>query len=200
MPEYFSVYSLIERSRYRVDMNQRTLPFLSGQETQSLIAEKHSSRTGVGYAPKVDATPSDMSTVYTVMKKCTDMLHVMYLVSHLQCKQLTNSCIVKQSKLCDIYQNNSTTTLCDLVAFTCLQSCFISSIGQLWGDGGLCDILIGSGVYASINVDQMLSGKQYKRAVHGLILMYEAQMRFRWYEKDDHMDGFLPQFWQNLID
>ena len=48
------------------------------------------------------------------------------------------------------------------------QFCFISSIGQLWGDGGLRDILIDSGVNASATVDQMLSGKQYKRAVCGL--------------------------------
>ena len=58
-----------------------------------------------------------------------------------------------------------------------------------------------------VNVEQMLSGKEYKRAVRGLILMYEALMRcymrsffFKWYEKDDHMDGFSPQFWQHLID
>ena len=49
------------------------------------------------------------------------------------------------------------------------QCCFISSIGQLWGDVGLRDILIDSGVYVSASVDQMLSGKQYKRAVRGLI-------------------------------
>ena len=45
---------------------------------------------------------------------------------------------------------------------------------QLWGDGSLRDIIIDSGVYASATVDQMLSGKQYKRAVRGLILMYET--------------------------
>ena len=86
------------------------------------------------------------------------------------------------------------------------QSCFILSIGQLWGDGGLRDILIVACVYASATVDQMMSGKQYKCAVRGLILIYEALMRcymrslFKWYEKDDHMDVFSPQFLQHLID
>ena len=85
------------------------------------------------------------------------------------------------------------------------ESCFISSIGPLCGVGGLRDILIDSGVYASVTVDQNVVWK-YKRAVRGLILMYEALMRcsmrsfFKWHEKDDHMDGFLPQFWQHLID
>jgi hypothetical protein len=38
-------------------------------------------------------------------------------------------------------------------------TCFITSIGKLWGDGGLADLLVGSGVYAACTVEQMLSGK-----------------------------------------
>ena len=57
------------------------------------------------------------------------------------------------------------------------QCCFISSNGQLWGNVGLRDILIDSGVYESATVDQIMSGKQYKRAVCRLIsMMYEAVM------------------------
>ena len=44
--------------------------------------------------------------------------------------------------------------------------------GQLWGDVGLRDTLVDFGVYASDTVDQMLSGKQYKRAVRGLIYIF----------------------------
>ena len=45
---------------------------------------------------------------------------------------------------------------------------------QLWGDVGLRDILIDSGVYESATV---MSGKHYKLAVCGLIsMMYEALM------------------------
>ena len=39
---------------------------------------------------------------------------------------------------------------------------------QVWSDVGLRDILIDSGVYESATV---MSGKQYKRAVCGLISM-----------------------------
>ncbi|CAG2205634.1 unnamed protein product [Mytilus edulis] len=53
-------------------------------------------------------------------------------------------------------------------------SCFISSIGKIWGDGGLRDLLVDSGVYAAATVDQMLSGKQFNRAVRGLTLLYET--------------------------
>lgn len=39
-------------------------------------------------------------------------------------------------------------------------SCFIASIGKLWGDAGLSDLLIDTSVYASATTDQMLAGKQ----------------------------------------
>ncbi|VDI10623.1 Hypothetical predicted protein [Mytilus galloprovincialis] len=45
---------------------------------------------------------------------------------------------------------------------------------KIWGDGGLRDLLVDSGVYAAATVDQMLSGKQFNRAVRGLTLLYET--------------------------
>ncbi|CAC5364653.1 unnamed protein product [Mytilus coruscus] len=55
-------------------------------------------------------------------------------------------------------------------------ACFIASIGKLWGDGGLPVLLVDSGVYAACTVEQMLSGKQFNRAVRALTLTYEAMM------------------------
>lgn len=55
-------------------------------------------------------------------------------------------------------------------------SCFIVSIDKLWADGGLRDLMVDFGVYTGCTVDQMLSGKQFNRAVQGLILVYEALM------------------------
>ena len=56
---------------------------------------------------------------------------------------------------------------------------FISVIEMLTcGGGGLRDILFDSDVYVCASVDQMLSGKQYKRAVRELTLVYEAMMGY----------------------
>ena len=60
------------------------------------------------------------------------------------------------------------------------------------GDGGLCDILIDSDVYAYASIDQMLSRKQYNRAVRGLTYVYEAMLKylglivsyFKWWEQN----------------
>jgi hypothetical protein len=64
---------------------------------------------------------------------------------------------------------------------------FIASVGKLWGDCGLKDILVDSSVYAAGTVDQMMCGKQFNRAVRALILVYEALRSlwlsafFQWY-------------------
>jgi hypothetical protein len=55
--------------------------------------------------------------------------------------------------------------------------CFISSIGKILADGGLTDLLVESGVYAANTAEQMLSGKQFHRAVRGLTLCFEALLQ-----------------------
>jgi hypothetical protein len=47
-----------------------------------------------------------------------------------------------------------------------------SAIGKLWSDGGLRDMLVDSEVYAGCTVDQMLTGKQFNRAVRDLTIEY----------------------------
>jgi hypothetical protein len=53
-------------------------------------------------------------------------------------------------------------------------SCFFSSIGKLWADGGLRDLLVDSGVYAGNTAELMLVGKEFKMAVRGFTLVFEA--------------------------
>jgi hypothetical protein len=64
--------------------------------------------------------------------------------------------------------------LLDLLLGFHTLSRFIASIGKLWGDCGLKEILVDSSVYAAGTVDQMMCGKQFNRAVRALILEYEA--------------------------
>jgi hypothetical protein len=52
----------------------------------------------------------------------------------------------------------------------------IASIGKLFGDGGLQEILSTSGVFATSSAVQMLQRKHYARAIRGLKIAYEAMM------------------------
>jgi hypothetical protein len=48
-------------------------------------------------------------------------------------------------------------------------SCFLSSIGKLWADGGLRDLLVDSGVYDENTAELMLVGKEFNKDVWGFI-------------------------------
>ena len=75
----------------------------------------------------------------------------------------------------------------------------------MWGDGGLSDRLVESGVYASCTVEQMLSGKQFNRAVRSLTLAYEATMSlwlssfFDWCQTNDHFLNIPDDIWHYLL-
>ena len=47
-------------------------------------------------------------------------------------------------------------------------------MGNIWGDAGLRDLLVDSGVYAAGTVELFLQGKEYNRAVTAFIYAYEA--------------------------
>jgi hypothetical protein len=55
------------------------------------------------------------------------------------------------------------------------MSCFVASIGKLWGDGGLKDLLIESSVYAAGSVEQMKNGKQFKIHHHPKVYQLTQQ-------------------------
>ncbi|KAG0712285.1 hypothetical protein GWK47_018839 [Chionoecetes opilio] len=57
---------------------------------------------------------------------------------------------------------------------------FMSSIGKMFGDAGLRDVAVESGVIAEGSINRVLEGKQYNRAVRLHKLMYEALMRIIW--------------------
>ena len=45
------------------------------------------------------------------------------------------------------------------------MSCFLSSIGKHWADGGLRELLVDSGVYAGYTAELMLVGIEINRDV-----------------------------------
>ena len=55
-----------------------------------------------------------------------------------------------------------------------LTMAFIASIGKLFSDGGLHNMLTVYEVYADASVSLMLQGKQYARGIRGIILVHEA--------------------------
>lgn len=131
-------------------------------------------KTTVSYLPFIDEKPCDLRTVYTVLKRgsevaksCGQDYHV-----HTFDKQL-------YADAQDVILNHKEelkNAIVRLGGFHALCT-MIACIGKLWGDGGLLAILVDSGVYAHNSAEHMLEGKQFHRSVRALIIVYEALMK-----------------------
>lgn len=167
----------------------------------STISDFRPSYAIVAYAPIVDVKPSDMTTVYMTMKKCLEMSASVGQENAIQTFDQQLYAVAQQVKwaMPNTFENH----IIRLGGFHAL-SCFISAIGKLWSDGGLHDMLVDSGAYAGCTVDQMLTGKQFNRAVRGLTIVYEALMSlglcffFRWCQSNGHFDKIPMDFWISL--
>ena len=56
---------------------------------------------------------------------------------------------------------------------------YLSSLGRIWGDAGLRDLPVDSGVYAAGTAELFLQGKEYNRAVKAYIYVYETLSQVR---------------------
>ena len=151
------------------------IPFWSG--FCSTLSDDRSEYSVTSYPPVVDSKPSDMNTVFTTMKKCLDMCKAIGQEHAIQTFDQQLYAIAQQVKWS--LPNTFDTHILRIGGFHTL-SCFIASVGKLCGDGGLRDLLVDSSVYAAATVDQMLSGKQFNRAVRGLMLAYEGICSLWW--------------------
>lgn len=137
-------------------------------------SHKHPEYTAVSYAPVIEAKPSDMATVFTTMVRCKDMTNALGQTHAIQTFDQQLYAVAQQVKwsMPELFRNH----VIRLGGFHEV-TCFIASIGKIWGDAGLRDLLVDSDVYAGNSTDQMLAGKQYHRAVRGLTLSYEVMMQ-----------------------
>jgi hypothetical protein len=151
------------------DVECQVIPFWTGYN--SSLSEYRPEYSVVSYAPIVDAKPSDMSMVYTTMRRCQEMTKSLGQAYSIQTFDQQLYAIAKQVEWAK--QDTFKTHILRLGGFHTM-SCFVASISKLWGDGGLKDLLIESSVYAAGSVEQMMTGKKFNRAVRALTLVYEA--------------------------
>lgn len=121
------------------------------------FADVKSTFTNVLYIPSINAKPSDLSTVYTTLKKGQELMQA--------CGQ-THSVHTFDQQLYTIAQ---------YVKFD-RQEEFPNLVLRMGGFHTSCVLIscIGKICYAANTVDQMLHGKQFHRAVRGLTLCYEV--------------------------
>ena len=133
----------------------------------------------IGYCQSIDASPTEMATVYTMLKKSLAMADELH---QFDCPVVCDLAIYAKVMQIIWQRPGEFARIVPCMGAFHITCSFLSTIGKRFGDAGLSDILTESGVLASGSVAGVLQGKHYNRALRMHKLMYEALERLRWYE------------------
>ena len=116
----------------------------------------------VGYCPVIEASPTELPTVYTVLQRSLQMADqlgqqdvIVVFDQAIYAKALEVLWQNQQQFQRLVVRIGSFHTIC----------AFLSAIGKRFGDAGLADILMESGIVGSGCVTGVLEGRHYNRAV-----------------------------------
>ena len=147
-----------------------SIPAWSG--FNALVCTKTVPVTKIRYLPFINASPSDLSTIFATLLR---LVHIF--------EELGRHHILITTDLA-IYSNaqqimwSKPEPLVGKVTMRLggmhLTMAFLASIGKIFGDGGIHNILTSPDVYAGATANQMLQGKQYARGIRGVRLAHEA--------------------------
>ncbi|MEW8548470.1 MAG: hypothetical protein AB2693_33625 [Candidatus Thiodiazotropha sp.] len=162
----------------------------------------------VAFNPIIMAPPTDYSTVYTTlkrMKECINALGQTYAPVYFDMGLLTKALEITWTKPTDM------TGIIPCEGGMHLLMAVFAGIGHLYGDAGLRELLFESDVFAVGSVQQILSGKDFDKALRAFKLVDEAlSIRFliqfkRWCSKNnrtfpDSIHDHLHEFLEKLSD
>ena len=151
------------------------LPSWTGYNT--LLDQAKPKISSVYYLPAIDASPTLMDTINTIL--------------------------VKSVKICTLLQQESIVIVCDQAIYSKAQQIrwkddhlmartvirmgefhtsmnFLASLGKRFRDAGLQDIIIESGLVAEGSANGVLCGRQYNRSIRMHKIVSEAMEHLRW--------------------
>jgi hypothetical protein len=131
----------------------------------------------IGYLLTINTPATDMSTVQEILQSA------LKIKSSLQLDNIALVCdqalFAKATEIAWKHPNLYGKIVLMMGNFHTICN-FMSSSGKLFGDAGLHDLAVESGVIAEGSINKVLEGKQYNRAVRLHKLTYEALMRLVW--------------------
>ena len=131
----------------------------------------------VAYLPTVNAPATELSTVHEVLNQTVRIMESLQL-SEIVCifdqalyaKALEIAWKHQDLFGCIIFRMGVFHTLCTMLAI----------MGKRFGDAGLRDLCVESGIIADGSIGGVLDGRKYNRAIRMHKLVYEALMRIAW--------------------
>ena len=142
----------------------------------------------IGYCPMISGSPTEFSTVYTVLKICqamtaslaqTNSVITFDLAIYMKAKEL-------QWRFVDEFKE----TVIRMGGFHIALN-YLAVIGKKFQDSGLEDLLTESGVYGNNTTLALLKGKSYNRSVRAHKILMEALLRLQWQAFITHTSGTL---------
>lgn len=133
--------------------------------------------TNVGYLPVIDASPTDLNTVHTILSHSTSV------TDSLKQKEIViimdQAIYAKAQEIC--WQTNSyMERLVIRMGEFHTAIAYLSCIGKIFTDAGFQDITIESDVVVAGSIDGVLTGHHYNRSIRAHKLLMEALQRLRW--------------------
>ena len=147
----------------------QAIPFWTG--FHRLLSENRPDVTVVTYPPIIDAKPTNIYPQYLRLWKNV-LICQWTLAKSMLSKHLINNFMRQFSKYNGQGLISLSPTSSDWVVF--IVSLLIFALDKLWADWGLRDLLVDYDVYAGNTVEQMLTGKQFNRAVRGFTLVFNS--------------------------
>ncbi|CAG9762726.1 unnamed protein product [Ceutorhynchus assimilis] len=154
---------------------KNTSTFIGWSEFNNIISSNNLPVSNVFYYPFINAPPSTFDTIFTALVQLVKIAENIGQDHIVVTADLAIYC-----KAREILWNNPP-ALSDKVTMQLggmhLMMAFIASIGSIFTDGGLINILVESGVYAEASCRQMLQGKHLYRSIRGILLVSDTLHR-----------------------
>ena len=157
--------------------SRQTVPAWSGFNAVA-SNQKNPHKSVVGYCPLIDASPTELSTVYmyTLLKKSLEMATQLNLDDTVVV--LDQAIYAKALEVVWKQKEEFKSIMLRMGSFhiTCV---FLSVMGKRFRDGGLRDLLLESTLVDSGSLNGVLDGKHYNRALR----THKVSTSFRHYQR-----------------
>ncbi len=133
--------------------------------------------TNVGYLPVLDASPTDLNTVHTIL---SNFIAVADLLKQKEMVIVMDQAIYAKAQEIRWQTSSYMERLVIRMGEFHTAMAYLSCIGKMFADAGFQDIMIESEVVAAGSIDGVITGHHYNRSVRAHKLLMEALPRLRW--------------------
>ena len=134
-------------------------------------------RSIVGDLPVIAASPTELSTVHTVLKRSIAVANELNQDNVLITLDQAIKFYARAQDVIAKHPEEFGRVTLRLGSFH-VACTFLAVIGQRFKDAGLQDLMVESSVVGTSSVNEVLNGKHYSRAVHYRKLVFESLIAF----------------------